>query len=351
METERIVIRPKRRKCKCCVMPETPGFIEIGDDGICNICKERGVGTVEKSEDTFDKLDSQKKLSILQKKVDRFKTGGQYDCVCSVSGGKDSIMTLYIAKKILGLNPLAVMIDSGFALKEMPENLANATDILGIDSIIFKMFDIQDIFRLFLQSGKRIYYCRLCHALLDLKIHDIAKRYGVNLILGGYTKGQQYIQKSELFWIYEESDKNTVDVLKDHPKYDYVLELYKNQTGYFRKHFPTIAQISPFKYIEWNEDEILRILTTELKFKRSAMSWPINSSNCLFNHVAQYMVEKDFGYAQHEVELSELVRAGEMTRERALEISESPIYESAVRDSLDKLGLKYEDIMGGYTNA
>jgi hypothetical protein len=40
-----------------------------------------------------------------------------------------------------------------------------------------------------------------------------------------------------------------------------------------------------------------------------------------------------------------------MTRERALEISESPIYESAVRDSLNKLGLNYEDIMGGCSNA
>ena len=104
-------------------------------------------------------------------------------------------MTLYIAKKILGLNPLAVMIDSGFALKEMPKNLENATDILGIDSMIFKMSDIQDVFGLLLRSKKRIYYCRLCHALLDLKIHEIASRFGVNLILGGYTKGQQYIKK------------------------------------------------------------------------------------------------------------------------------------------------------------
>ena len=92
-------------------------------------------------------------------------------------------------------------------------------------------------------------------------------------------------------------------------------------------------------------------MTKELNFQRSERSWPVNSSNCLFNHVSQYLVERDFGYAQHEVELSELVRAGEMTRERALEISESPIYESAVRDSLNKLGLNYEDIMGGCSNA
>ena len=153
-----------------------------------------------------------------------------------------------------------------------------------------------------------------------------------------------------MFWIYEVSDRNTIEILKQYPKYDYVLELYKNQTAYFSKHYPNIAQVSPFKYVKWDEDEIIKILTSELKFQRSERSWPINSSNCLFNHVAQYMVEKDFGYAQHEVELSELVRNGEMTRDRAMEISQSPIYEDAIEEALDKLGLKFEDIKGEYTD-
>jgi len=339
-----VVKRRERKICKLCVMPETPGIIDLDENGICNICREK---REEKQENLFDDFSADKKLAILQKKVNKFKKGNKYDCVCSVSGGKDSIMTLYIAKKILGLNPLAVMIDSGFALKEMPENLSNATDYLGVDSMIFKISDIQDLFRIFLQSNKRVYYCRLCHALLDLKIHEIAKMYDIDLILGGYTKGQQYIKKSELFWIYEESDKNTIEILKNIPKYKDILELFRNQTLYFRKYFPNIAQISPFKYVQWDEEEIMRILTSELKFKRSAKSWPTNSSNCLFNHVSQYMVEKEYGFAQHEVELSELVRNGEMTRERALTISNSPIFESAIKESLDKLGLNIELMKGG----
>lgn len=55
-------------------------------------------------------------------------------------------------------------------------------------------------------------------------------------------------------------------------------------------------------------------------------------------------------HAQHEVELSELVRSGEMTRDRALEISQSPIYEDAIEEALDKLGLKFEEIKGEYTD-
>ena len=330
-------------------MPETPGHVVLDDEGVCNICKRRCELVSQRTD--FASSDEEQRLNLLKKKVNRFRTEGPSDCVCSVSGGKDSIMTLYLAKNVLGLRPLAVMIDSGFALPEMPENLAHATDVLGVDSMIFKTSDIQDLFRLFLKSKKRVYYCRLCHAILDWNIHEIAQRFGVKLILGGYTKGQQYIKSNELFWIYEVSDRNVVEVLADYPQYRELSDLVKNQTAFFHRRYPEIAQISPFKYVRWDEDEIVDLLTRELGFKRSARSWPVNSSNCLFNHVAQYLVEKDFGYAQHEVELSELVRDGEMTRQRALQICSSPILQDAIGESLEKLGLTIQDLEGERNDA
>lgn len=37
----------------------------------------------------------------------------------------------------------------------------------------------------------------------------------------------------------------------------------------------------------WNENEILNIITEELKFKIPKNSWPDKSSNCMFNYVSQ----------------------------------------------------------------
>lgn len=339
--------RQTKKLCSSCIMPETAGHIIIDEDGICNICKQKYFSKRKYNETEFDELTKNEKFSILQRKINRYRSKeSRYDCICSVSGGKDSIMTLYIAKRILGLNPLAVMIDNGFLLDEMLENIMNATEILRIDSIIYRMFDMQDIFKILLMSKKRIYFCRVCHALIDLKIREIAKKYEVSLILGGYTKGQQYIKSSELFWIYDLSDNNTMEVLSKYPQYNYMLELCKNQTAYFNKYFPNIVQISPFKYIKWDEEEIIGILEKELRFKKSDRSWPENSSNCLFNYVSQLLAEKNFGYAQHEVELSELVRSGELSRDRALHIYNSPILKEAVEEVLAKLELKIEDIGG-----
>jgi len=104
--------------------------------------------------------------------------------------------------------------------------------------------------------------------------------------------------------------------------------------------------ISPFKYIEWDEDKILEIITKELKFTLPKKSWPDKSSNCSFNYVAQYMALKQFGYAQHETELSDMIREGEITRERALQIINTPIEDSDIKNALDKLGIDIKEIIG-----
>ena len=253
-------------------------------------------------------------------------------------------MTLYVAVRILGLNPLSIIIDNGFALDEMYANVKNATDILGVDLMVFKTADLLKIFPQMIRSGKPIYYCRVCHALIDNAIRRIAHQNGIDLILGGYTKGQQYIRNSELFWIYKESDENAVELFQNMPGYEDYANLIHNQNKYFREHYGNMRLLSPFKYIEWNEDKILDIITRELKFQLPKRSWPDKSSNCSFNYVAQYLTEKVFRYGQHEMELSELVRVGEMSRERALEIIHSPIEESDLEKPLEKMGLTVEDV-------
>lgn len=253
-------------------------------------------------------------------------------------------MTLYIAKRQLGLNPLAIFIDNGFSLTQMYENAKRATDILGIDLEIFKTADLLKVFPLLIRSKKPIYYCRVCHAVIDNMVRSIANKNSIELILGGYTKGQQYIRNSELFWIYQESDKNVIEVLSKEKGFEELIALLSNQNKYFRENYGNIRLLSPFKYLEWDEDEIIRIITNELEFELPQNSWPDKSSNCMFNFVSQYLVEKIFGYAQHEVELSELIREGELSRSRALEVIETPIEEKYMIEPIEKIGVTMEDI-------
>lgn len=338
-------------RCACCVMPECQGKIALDDQGICQICQahQKNQSAVQAAAaNSFDNTSPEHKMNVFRKKIAKYQCpDSRYDCAVAVSGGKDSIMTLYLAVKVLNLRPLAIFIDNGFALQQMYDNVRNATDILGCDLTIFKTSDVTELFGTLLRSEKNVYYCRVCHALLDLMINKICTQNQIRLVLGGYTKGQQYIRATELFQIYDESDANTIEVISGHPKLSQYVELFQNQNAYFRKHFPQIVHISPFKYVEWNEEEILNTICTELKFRLPERSWPDKSSNCTFNYVSQLMAMKQFGFAQHETELSELVRRGELTRERALKIIETPIETQDLEEPLRKLDLSISDILKG----
>lgn len=332
----------EKKLCCRCVLPEVPGHISLDEKGVCSICQKHSTKELDKI--GFYSFDSEKKKTILVNKIRKRKGNGKYDCVVAVSGGKDSIMALYIARRILGLNPLAVFVDNGFSIKEMYENIQNAVDVLAVDLLIYRTTEIKNIFRILLLSKKEVYYCRVCHLLLDKYIKDICNQYGISLILGGYTKGQSYISQEELFWIYEVSDKNVVQILGEHPEYKELIDMFRNPVSYFGKNYKNMEQISPYKYMDYNEKDMLKLLKQELNFKVPEYSWPHNSTNCTFNFLSQYLARRQFGYSQHETEMSGLVRNHEMEREEALRVLQSPITDADICAVLQKIGLAKAEI-------
>jgi len=330
------------KRCRKCIMPETIPHITINENGVCNICLE--YEGVRAGNFAFSDIPQQERFQMLLKKVNKLKGSGQYDCAVAVSGGKDSIMTLDIARDVLKLNPLAVFIDNGFVLPEMYANIQKAIDALEIDLIQYKCHAVKHIFRIFLESGKPIYYCRVCHALIDLLIYETCVKFDIPLILGGYTKGQNYIAQSELFWIYKITDENAADLLADSP-YSIYADLIRNSRVYFAQHYQGIARLSPFKYLEYNEDKIIEHISRKYGFVLPEHSWPKKSANCSFNFVSQYLARRQFGYTQHETELSQLVREGETTREEALEICATPITASDLEEPLSILGMHSNEIL------
>lgn len=72
------------KTCRRCVLVEAPPDIVIGDDGICSICKKYDQEVAQESNDRgFLETDF---LKIL----DKHRGKQKYDCLCMLSGGKDS---------------------------------------------------------------------------------------------------------------------------------------------------------------------------------------------------------------------------------------------------------------------
>ena len=328
------------KRCQNCIMPETPGHIEFDANGVCNICLKNSGAQAQ------SRQKNPEGFTALKKQVDalRASSRGPYDSMVALSGGKDSTMTLYIARRELGLNPLAVFIDNGFCGGAMYHNIQAATDRLGVDLVVLRPQLIKQLFRHLLLQNSRVYYCRICNALIDYYIRIIARQHGIGLLLTGHTKGQEFLKGTEMFWIYRDSDSNLLSDIKDRSEFRIVSDMFASLTLYFHRTFGSITALSPFHYIDYEEDEIYRTLFKELDFKLPEASWPQGSTNCLFNFVAQLLTVRFFGYSQHEAEISALVRNHEMTRQRALEIIETPISQLQVNTALERIGLSYSDI-------
>jgi hypothetical protein len=329
------------KRCATCVMPETEGHIALDNQGICNICSK------SRSQQQPGPPPVQGGLDALRKKIQDTTSAASGACnaLIALSGGKDSTMALYVAVTKLQLRPLAVFIDNGFCTEAMYRNVRNATEKLSVDLLIYAPQLIKKLFKHLLLSRIQVYYCRICNALIDYYLRVIALQHGIPLLITGLTKGQEFLRGTEMFWIYRASDANLLQSIAGHPEFKLVADMFASLALYFHKHFSSITQVAPFHYIGYQEQEILSVLTNKLGYTLPEVSWPQGSTNCLFNFVTQSLTVSYFGYSQHEAEISALVRNGEMIRERALEIIESPFSEAEINLALAKLNLTYKDIV------
>ena len=86
--------------CKRCVMPDTKPDLQLDAEGICNACR---------SYETRRAVDWDGRYQELLQIVGKYRnlSGGNWDCIVPVSGGKDS--TYQVVRMLqLGMNPLCV---------------------------------------------------------------------------------------------------------------------------------------------------------------------------------------------------------------------------------------------------
>ncbi|MDP4177190.1 MAG: phosphoadenosine phosphosulfate reductase [Bacillota bacterium] len=333
--------------CKRCVLPEYKDKITLDSEGVCNVCLN-----YDKIKEIIPQKEQEDDLEGLKKVVEECTSikKSEYDCAVSISGGKDSLMVLYIAKEILKLRPLGICIDNGFIGEELVQNINNATDALDVDIVTYRTNDFKNAFKHLLLSKKTVYFCRLCHAMIDKSVKEVALKYNINLILGGNTKGQKYVKNTELYWMFKTSDEEVKKEISSIPHLKNIADMFPNLAVYFQKNYGSIKSISPFWYLKWDEEEIIKKLNEKINFKSPKRSWPEGSSNCKFNYVSQYLARQYFGYSQHETELSDLVRQGELTRERAEKLINTPITYEDLQYALEPIGLKVEEVIMNIDN-
>ncbi len=332
----------KRRICRKCVMPECKPEIVLDEQGVCNLCREH-----EKQ------IEKGRKKEFLEtdfiKLLDKHRGGKKYDCLVMCSGGKDSTSALYYMKKRYHLNVLAFTFNNGFETEEALENVRNATQILGVDWIIYNSGYMREMFSDILNSGSKAVLCHACSIWYIGTAMDTAKEFDIPIVVAGWTRGQaekgegknerecqkEFTRMSAKTREFIEGERRASKAYRNFPR-----SMGEALKTAMKKHKAVI--ISPHWFMPYDSEHNIELIKRELKWQETPISYPKGSTNCLLNFISSYYSMKNYGYTHYHVEMSKLIREGLLSREDALKQLDMKVDREFLEKIAAKLGHQLE---------
>jgi N-acetyl sugar amidotransferase len=330
------VIERQLRRCSRCVLDTTVSDIWFDDAGVCKYCH------IHDEMDRLHPLENQQR--DLQRIIKRIKKDGQnkpYDCIVGVSGGRDSIYTLFMARQ-LGLRPLAVYFDNGWNTDIAVSNIRKATDLLRVDlhTVMADLEEFKDLQRAFLKASVPDADIPTVYAIQSV-LYETAAKEGIGYILHGHsfrTEGT-----SPISWTYMDGR-----YIKDvHRKFGSgIIRSFKVMTLSYLLYcsfVKRIREVRLLEYVDYNKKKVDEILTHDLGW---VYYGGYHHKNLYTKFFQSFLLPNKFNIDKRKTELSALVRSGQLMRQAAIDELEAGSYKydrSVVIYAIAKLGWKLEE--------
>ena len=324
----------------------TDELISFDSSGICDHCR------------TFDKQilpkwkKGENRGDELQEIIDKIKKNGstkEFDCILGMSGGVDSTYLLHKAVTEFGLRPLVFHVDGGWNTDLAVENIENIVNKLNLDlyTEVINWKEMCDLQLSFFKSGVPHVDTPQDHAFFAT-MYKFAEKYGIKSIITGGNYSTEAIRNPKN-WMYYQSD--TVQIKAIHKKYGRN-ELNKfplTNIFWYKVYLPLFKNIKLYRlldYIPYDKENSLVELESLYDYRR----YPQKHFESRFTRFYEsYWLPERFGYDVRRVQYSSLILTGQMTRETALKLLESPpATDSFIRNEsiyiANKLNISLEEL-------
>jgi hypothetical protein len=302
-------------RCSNCLLPAAVPGAQIDARGVCAYCRRHQALDREAEE----RLRGQREAD-LERALEDCRGRGEYDCLVTLSGGKDSCYLLHRIKCDYGLNVLAFTVD--VHLTEIAwRNIDRTVKRLDVPHIIYTppQETYRKLFRFLLQNqeagGAVRTVCYVCAPLTEGYALRLALEKRVPLILAGYSPGQPEPDRM----VYEFSRELvcrtdwTPPEVRESGLFDETeLGLFWNPFRYPGETcFP--RYLAPFHAWRYDQAEVMkRVVQLGLIANRRHAN-PV-FSNCPVNWLLMYSDLKNLGYNPYAPEFSALIREGKARR-------------------------------------
>ena len=313
------------RYCKNCVMPDTRPGIKFNSDGICYPC-------LMKQERL--KVDWKARWQEFEELADRYRgsNGNYYDCIVTVSSGKDSYYQVYTMKQRLGMNPLLVNIDNWTWTETGRHNQRNMLETFGCD--LHSLTLNRKVAKKMLRKG--FFYKLIPTWYWDRAVYSyplqMAIKLGIPLIVYGENINFEYggFQTEETPSALDQINNNvTIPVPWEVWLDDEITLKDLNPIQYPTEEEIRKAKLEPIylSYFEardgWRNMEVAKQFgfhTLENEWVRQGLSESYEQIDTVGYNVHPWLEFPKFGHQHNTDMISQWIRDGRMKREEGVEL-------------------------------
>ena len=339
-------------RCTVCVMPRH--FIRCSEEGVCAFCLDDDRRLKYKGEDALREL-------LDRTKSEARSRGAEFDCLCAISGGKDSTYAMHQCATKYGMRVLAFTYDHGFADGQAQRNIENAVAALRIPLVRSGGTGVQ---RRYLrhnlaavlnqgEASQGVLSSLLCVGCSDGYVRGanrLARDRGIPIVVqGGAPVEPDMKGLYDPFTSYTKNVvlKPVVQVLTHrmfyHPSYPknpwyHVSALrgcLKSWLGRLLPQKEGVSRCQFFSYVPYEDSRIVDTLERDLAWRRPPGRSSSTRFDCKIHWLLDIIRQKAWGLTDKEVVYSCMVRKGLLARDEALrrvEVEERE--EEALRDEV-----------------
>lgn len=311
---------PSFIRCSVTVMDNIADpHIIFDENGICNY-----VRSFYEDLDKHCPPNAEAKLEETIQHIKHRGKGKAYDCLTGISGGVDSSFLIYKAKE-WGLRPLIVHFDNGWNTEIAVRNIHNIIKKTGFDlyTLVVDWEEFRDLQLSYIKAGVVDLEVPTDHAIYATW-YKLCRKFDIQYVLSG----NNYITESIMppSWIFNKAD--SVNLFNIHERFGTLkfntYPLLKSKDLLFYNHFHKIKQVKPLNLIHYDKKDAYKILTQELDW----VDYGGKHYESFYTKFYQaYILPKKFKIDKRKPHLSNLILAGQMSRQEALQELEKPLYE------------------------
>jgi hypothetical protein len=366
------------KRCKNCILPANYPGIQFNDKGICNFCLNHkqpeyvGIKSFVKELKAFNET-----------KKDRNR---EYDCLLGFSGGRDSTYLLYLLTKQLDLKVLAYSADHGYVPEQTKLNMQRATDrtksTLVIEEHDFLKKNLRPAILAWIHRPSLPMiemFCAGCKLGVEGGTLDYAEKHKIPAVVRGSTNLEYNDYRFSFFKINPNSKKGfsmffglLSCIIKNprwllNPAYVkiqtkesllFITNIFRDTKSMFKTHKNYdkrgLKYFAPFQEnIRWEEKTVMSVIKNELDWGLNPHSKSTWRGDCTIALLKLYTYNEILGFNDKVVNLSNLIRDHQLSREEALKRleEEQKIPDALVKEVLDRININFTDFKNAVQKA